>query len=64
MDGIVLPWMPKENIGLDRWHYDIHIDHALAQGMHGVSFTLIKDDGAGRAQLCSVEVLEFGDETE
>ena len=64
MDGVALSWEPKENIGLDRWHYDIHREHALAEGVHGVSFALLRDDGAGRAQLCSVELLEFGDETE
>jgi hypothetical protein len=49
-----------------RWHYDIHSNKSLAGGEHNISFVLNSKERekAGTAQLCSVEVLEFGDDSE
>ncbi|KZT69611.1 hypothetical protein DAEQUDRAFT_669439 [Daedalea quercina L-15889] len=64
LDGEDLGWTPRADIGADRWHYDIHRDDALSAGEHKATFTLANDARQGTAQLCSVEVLEFGDEEE
>ncbi|OTA96772.1 hypothetical protein M434DRAFT_389786 [Hypoxylon sp. CO27-5] len=37
---------------------------ALAPGEHEVSFTLLNEEIQGSAQLCNLEVLEYGNETE
>jgi hypothetical protein len=63
LDGHDLGWVPAPGVGDDRWHYDIHVDKSLADGEHEVAFTLL--NGKRKvAQLCSVEILEFGDEHE
>ncbi|KAK1227749.1 hypothetical protein PQX77_009220 [Marasmius sp. AFHP31] len=62
LDGKDLDWEPKEGLGVDRWHYDFHRDEALEGGEHEVSFTLLNKEREGIAQMCSVEILEFGDE--
>ncbi|KAF8073531.1 IgA peptidase M64-domain-containing protein [Lyophyllum atratum] len=64
LDGDDLKWVPRKDIGLDRWHYDIHNDQSLKPGQHEVKFTLLNEQRTGVAQLCSVELLEFGDEEE
>ncbi|KAK0244496.1 IgA peptidase M64-domain-containing protein [Armillaria nabsnona] len=64
LDGVDLGWVPKEGLGVDRWHYDVYRDDALAGGTHEVKFTLLNADREGIAQLCNVEILEFGDENE
>ncbi|EIW81109.1 hypothetical protein CONPUDRAFT_124060 [Coniophora puteana RWD-64-598 SS2] len=63
LDGKHLKWSPKPGIGIDRWHYDIYNDIPLSDGTHEVQFVL-KNSDRTTAQLCSVEVLEFGDEKE
>ena len=64
LDGKDLGWVPREDIGVDRWHYDIKINKTLKGGEHEVKFTLKNQKREGEAQLCSVEILEFGDESE
>ena len=64
LDGADLHWHPRPDIGVDRWHYDIHLDGSLTDGSHEVKFTLKNEDLEGIAQLCSVEILEFGTEEE
>jgi len=64
LDGTNLCWTPRADIGLDRWHYDIHRDQVLSAGEHEVKFTLENAGREGVAQLCSVEILEFGDDDE
>ncbi|ESK95678.1 hypothetical protein Moror_12545 [Moniliophthora roreri MCA 2997] len=64
VDGVDLNWEPREEIGLDRWLYDIYVDEPLSPGRHEVSFTLLNGDLEGTAQMCSVEILEFGDADE
>ena len=63
-DGADLHWAPRADIGVDRWIYDIKLNHALAEGEHEIKFTLKNKETEGEAQLCSVEVLEYGDESE
>ncbi|GBE85076.1 hypothetical protein SCP_0702620 [Sparassis crispa] len=64
LDGQDLLWAPQPDIGVDRWHYDVHPNGALSEGVHELKFTLRNKDVEGTAQLCSAEILEFGDETE
>ncbi|KAF8158494.1 IgA peptidase M64-domain-containing protein [Crassisporium funariophilum] len=64
MDGVDLGWVPKPGIGVDRWHYDIHSQEGLAEGDHQLKFTLLNGGREGKAQLCSAETIEFGNETE
>jgi len=64
LDGEDLKWTPNPSIGLDRWHYDIYRDGGLTDGTHEVKFSLLNGNREGVAQLCSAEILEFGDETE
>ncbi|KAH9932711.1 IgA peptidase M64-domain-containing protein [Epithele typhae] len=60
LDGKDLGWVPRTDIGLDRWHYDIKLETPMDGGEHVLNFTLLSDAREGVAQLCSVEVLEFG----
>ncbi|RPD56113.1 hypothetical protein L226DRAFT_509855 [Lentinus tigrinus ALCF2SS1-7] len=64
LDGKDLGWVPRQDIGVDRWHYDIRIDSPLSPGEHEVTFTLRSKEAEGEAQLCSIEILEFGDDDE
>jgi hypothetical protein len=64
IDGEDLHWTPRVDIGIDRWHYDIPRKGMLVEGDHEVKFTLLKGGKEGVAQLCSVEVLEFGNDSE
>ncbi|KAF8440786.1 IgA peptidase M64-domain-containing protein [Boletus edulis BED1] len=59
LDGVNLGWAPRKDIGIDRWHYDI-FGHALLEGEHVIEFALRNRELQGQAQLCSVEVLEYG----
>lgn len=60
LDGADLGWTPRHGIGVDRWHYDVLFEHALAEGEHVLEFSLRNRDIQGQAQLCSVEALEYG----
>lgn len=64
LDGVDLEWVPRPDIGVDRWFYDHTVEKGLSAGEHKLSFTLRNGARQGTAQLCSVEVLEFGDEKE
>ncbi len=64
LDGKDLGWTPKVGLGVDRWHYDIYRDGGLGDGEHEVKFKLNNAEREGIAQLCSIEVLEFGDDTQ
>ncbi|KAG0704847.1 IgA peptidase M64-domain-containing protein [Suillus ampliporus] len=63
-DGVDLRWAPRKDIGVDRWHYDVYEDTSLSAGAHKISFVLKNGALEGQAQLCSVEVLEYGTEAE
>lgn len=64
LDGVDLGWTPREEVGLDRWFYDLvppGADHGgLNEGNHVLTFTLGENADEEFAQLCSVEVLEYG----
>lgn len=64
LDGEHLLWTPRDDIGVDRWHYDVHRNQALGDGEHELKFKLNNKNREGVAQLCSAEVLEFGDQSE
>ncbi|KAI0049397.1 hypothetical protein FA95DRAFT_1556870 [Auriscalpium vulgare] len=64
LDGKDLGWVPKPGLGVDRWHYDIQSDVPLKEGQHEVKFALNEGNREGIAQLCSLEILEFGSGTE
>ncbi|THH05957.1 hypothetical protein EW146_g9760 [Bondarzewia mesenterica] len=64
LDGDDLGWTPKEGLGVDRYFYDIYRDDALSEGGHIVEFVLKNGEREGIAQMCSVEILEYGNEEE
>ncbi|KIK48057.1 hypothetical protein CY34DRAFT_798682 [Suillus luteus UH-Slu-Lm8-n1] len=63
-DSVDLRWTPRKDIGIDRWHYDVYEETSLSAGVHEISFALKNGALEGSAQLCSVEVLEYGTEAE
>jgi hypothetical protein len=64
LDGVDLGWVPRNDIGPDRWHYDIYREGRLADRVHEIKFILNNEEIEGQAQLCSVEILEFGDQAQ
>ena len=61
LDGVDINWTPVEDIGLDRYIYDIYIPTPLRGGRHTLQVRLLNEEREGFAQLCSMEVLEYGD---
>ena len=64
LDGVDLGWLPREDIGMDRWFYNFRSSKKLAAGKHVLSFALLNGEKQGAAQLCSTEILEYGTEDE
>ncbi|KAG9019278.1 hypothetical protein FRB90_004547 [Tulasnella sp. 427] len=79
LDGRNVEFSPRKDIGRDRWHYKIHSSelalprnldsqvHAsrgLEQGIHEIEFRLGPTAQSRQVQICSVEILEFGNEEE
>ncbi|KAI1384424.1 IgA peptidase M64-domain-containing protein [Hypoxylon trugodes] len=64
IDGDDAGWKINPEVGVDRYIYNIPLDGALAPGAHNVSVSLLNKDIEGTAQLCSLEVLEYGGEFE
>ncbi|KAK6956168.1 hypothetical protein Daesc_001441 [Daldinia eschscholtzii] len=64
IDGKDAGWEWNPAVGEDRYIYNIKRDEALAPGEHEIKFTLLNEERQGSAQLCSFEVLEYGDEEE
>lgn len=62
IDGSDLGWEVNAIVGLDRWIYTIKTNEALTPGAHEVAFTLLNEERQGRAQLCHVKVLEYGND--
>ena len=60
LDGDDVNWTPREDIGVDRWFYDLHTNKSLKGGKHDLAFELGEGALVGQAQLCSVEVIEYG----
>jgi hypothetical protein len=63
LDGDIVTWKANPEIGLDRWFYDIPIIK-LGNDTHELKFALEEEGKEGLAQLCSVEVIEYGNATE
>ncbi|KAI0155292.1 IgA peptidase M64-domain-containing protein [Xylariaceae sp. FL1272] len=64
VDGKDVGWELNPEVGVDRYIYNMKIDEALAPGEHELKFTLLNDEIQGSAQLCNLEVIEYGDEDE
>ncbi|KFA63875.1 hypothetical protein S40285_10215 [Stachybotrys chlorohalonatus IBT 40285] len=64
IDGRDVGWEYNQIVGMDRWIYNIRFDEALAPGPHNLTFVLLNDDVQGTAQLCNLQILEYGDESE
>ncbi|KAF8882039.1 IgA peptidase M64-domain-containing protein [Gymnopilus junonius] len=64
LDGTDLEWEPRTDIGMDRWFYNFNSSTGLQPGIHELKFDLLNAEHLGVAQLCSAEILEYGDETE
>ncbi|TRM65431.1 IgA peptidase M64-domain-containing protein [Schizophyllum amplum] len=62
IDGEDVGWTPHEGVGMDRYFYDVYSEEPLSGGTHEVSFTLLNASLEGSAQMCSVEIMEYGSE--
>ncbi|KAI1755979.1 IgA peptidase M64-domain-containing protein [Xylaria castorea] len=60
VDGEDVGWEINPEVGVDRYIYNMKIDSALSPGEHELSFTLLNGEIQGTAQLCNLEVLEYG----
>jgi hypothetical protein len=60
LDGKDLEWEVNEVVGMDRWIYNMKFDYALEPGSHTLSYTLLNEEREGTAQLCNLEILEYG----
>jgi hypothetical protein len=64
LDGKDLGWEVNPVIGLDRFIYNMKFDEALSAGSHELKFTLLNEELQGTAQLCNLEILEYGEADE
>ncbi len=62
LDGVNLEFTPRADVGLDRWHYEIQRPASLKQGTHTLTFSKGPTARDQQVQVCSIEVLEFGEE--
>ncbi|KAI0105667.1 IgA peptidase M64-domain-containing protein [Nemania sp. FL0031] len=60
VDGEDVGWEINPEIGVDRYIYNMKIDSKLSPGEHELSFTLLNEEIEGTAQLCNLEILEYG----
>ncbi|KAI1358696.1 IgA peptidase M64-domain-containing protein [Xylaria arbuscula] len=60
VDGEDVGWEINPETGIDRYIYNMKIDASLSPGAHELSFTLLNEEIQGTAQLCNLEVLEYG----
>ena len=60
VDGEDVGWEINLETGIDRYIYNMKIDSSLSPGAHELSFTLLNEEIQGTAQLCNLEVLEYG----
>ncbi|CAE7158838.1 unnamed protein product [Rhizoctonia solani] len=63
LDGTIATWRTNPEIGIDRSFYDIPIGK-LENGTHELKFALGERGKEGLAQLCSVEIIEYGNAAE
>ncbi|KAI1203617.1 IgA peptidase M64-domain-containing protein [Nemania serpens] len=64
LDGKDVGWKINPEVGADRYIYNMKIDKALRPGKHELSFKLLNKKLEGTAQLCNLEILEYGDAEE
>ncbi|PVF99488.1 hypothetical protein CPB86DRAFT_756598 [Serendipita vermifera] len=64
LDNEDVNWTPRPDLKMDRWHYDIPRDQALSAGPHNLTFRLGETAVEGQAQLCSLEIIEYGNSQE
>ncbi|CAG7852682.1 SubName: Full=Uncharacterized protein {ECO:0000313/EMBL:KIM28354.1} [Serendipita indica DSM 11827] len=64
LDGENIGWEPRPDIGMDRWHYDIKRQKALLPGQHNLTFSVAEDAQVSQGQLCSFEIIEYGNSSE
>ncbi|CAJ2502536.1 Uu.00g099300.m01.CDS01 [Anthostomella pinea] len=62
IDGKDVGWAIKPEVGVDRYIYNMKMDKGLAPGEHEVKFSLLNEAIEGSAQLCNLEVMEYGEE--
>jgi hypothetical protein len=62
LDGKDLGWEVNEIVGMDRWIYNMKFDEALSPGKHTLTFALQNEEREGTAQLCNLQLLEYGPE--
>ncbi|KAI1080162.1 IgA peptidase M64-domain-containing protein [Whalleya microplaca] len=62
VDGEDVGWEVNPAVGVDRYIYNMKIDEALSAGEHELTVTLLNEKVQGKAQLCNLEVLEYGEE--
>ncbi|KAI1452323.1 IgA peptidase M64-domain-containing protein [Annulohypoxylon moriforme] len=55
-------WEINPEVGVDRYIYNMKIDEALPPGEHEIRITLLNEEIEGSAQLCNLEVIEYGEE--
>ncbi|KAI0400442.1 IgA peptidase M64-domain-containing protein [Xylaria palmicola] len=60
VDGKDVGWKINAEVGRDRYIYNLKMGSALGPGEHELSFTLRNKEIEGTAQLCNLEVLEYG----
>ncbi|KAI1212081.1 IgA peptidase M64-domain-containing protein [Annulohypoxylon truncatum] len=62
IDGNDVGWEINPEVGVDRYIYNMKVDEALAPGEHEIKVTLLNGEIEGSAQLCNLEVIEYGEE--
>lgn len=60
VDGKDVGWKINPEVGADRYIYNMKINKRLRPGKHELSFTLLNKKLEGTAQLCNLEILEYG----
>ncbi|KAH8923272.1 hypothetical protein BT69DRAFT_1219226 [Atractiella rhizophila] len=63
LDGKEVDFEVVPDIGKDRWWYEIE-GEALQEGWHDIVYELKNGEWEGETQMCSVEMLEYGNEDE
>lgn len=62
IDGKGIGWEINPAVGVDRFIYNMKMDSAITAGEHELTVTLMNGELQGTAQLCSLEIIEYGDE--
>lgn len=61
LDGEEVAWQYNPAVGKDRYIYDVKFDSALSPGAHELTFGLENSDIEGTAQLCNLQIVEYGE---